>query len=331
MALFISGPFSDIGPGILARYKERLTLDMFHRLALIFVFTAVVACTSGERNHNLSGDGGIAVSDRDENDPAVARVNGIEIYKSDILRFARANGQFENGEPIGVNDPAFAQLIEELIDQRLLALDAIEIDLDKDQEARLRLQAARERILGNLRVERHLQKTVTEDAIKRLYEEQAKLAARGDELRARHILVADKSTADELLASLETGEDFASLAKANSLDRGTASRGGDLGYFTRDMLDQAITTPMFQAAKGELVGPVKSDLGWHIAEVLDRRSVPQPTFETLKPRLENFMTFDAIQDLLSDLRDTNDVEIYELKAPSQTDEKLPLATEEDPE
>jgi len=204
MALFISGPFSDIGPGILARYKERLTLDMFHRLALIFVFTAVVACTSGERNHNLSGDGGIAVSDRDENDPAVARVNGIEIYKSDILRFARANGQFENGEPIGVNDPAFAQLIEELIDQRLLA--------------------------------------------------QAKLAARGDELRARHILVADKSTADELLASLETGEDFASLAKANSLDRGTASRGGDLGYFTRDMLDQAITTPMFQAAKGDWTG-----------------------------------------------------------------------------
>ena len=115
------------------------------------------------------------------------------------------------------------------MDQRLLALDAIEADLDKDREARLRLAAARERILGNLRVERHLQEVVTEDAIKRLYEEQSKLAARGDEVRARHILVADKSRAEELLASLETGEDFAKLAEANSLDKASASRGGDLG------------------------------------------------------------------------------------------------------
>ena len=193
----------------------------------------------------------------------------------------------------------------------------------------MRLVAARERILGNLRVERHLQEVVTEDAVKRLYEEQSKLAARGDEVRARHILVADKSRAEELLASLETGEDFAILAEANSLDKASASRGGDLGYFTQDMLSPAITNPIFRTAKGDLIGPVKSESGWHIAEVLDRRSVPQASFETLKPRLENFMTFDAIQDLLSDLRDTNDVEIYELKAPPETGESLPLTTEED--
>ena len=287
-----------------------------------------MACApdAGDR---LSGDTGIQITDRDASDQPVARVNGTEIYKSDILRFARAQGQFESDEIVDVTDPRFKQLIEELVDQRLLALDAIAADIDKDREARLRLVAARERILGNLRVERHLQEVVTEDAVKRLYEEQSKLAARGDEVRARHILVADKSRAEELLASLETGEDFAKLAEANSLDKASASRGGDLGYFTQDMLSPAITNPIFRAAKGDLIGPVKSESGWHIAEVMGRRSVPQASFETLKPRLENFMTFDAIQDLLSDLRDTNDVEIYELKAPPETGESLPLTTEED--
>ena len=139
-----------------------------------------MACTPGAGNR-LSGDTAIQVTDRDASDQPVARVNGTEIYKSDILRFARAQGQFENDEIVDVTDPGFKQLIEELVDQRLLALDAIAADIDKDREARLRLVAARERILGNLRVERHLQEVVTEDAVKRLYEEQSKLAARGDD------------------------------------------------------------------------------------------------------------------------------------------------------
>jgi len=70
-----------------------------------------------------------------------------------------------------------------------------------------------------------------------MYEEQSRLAARGDELRARHILVEEKSKADELLKQLEDGGDFAALAREHSIDEGSAERGGDLGYFTQDMLD----------------------------------------------------------------------------------------------
>ena len=79
--------------------------------------------------------------------------------------------------------------------------------------------------------------TVNEASIRRMYEEQAKLAARGDEIRARHILVADKADADELLKQLNDGGDFASLAHYIPLTRAAAERGGDLGYFTQDMLN----------------------------------------------------------------------------------------------
>ena len=75
------------------------------------------------------------------------------------------------------------------------------------------------------------------------------------------------------------------------------------------MLDADFTRPIFNAAKGERIGPIKSEFGWHIVEILDQRPAQQPSFETLKPQIANFMTFDAIQSLLKDLRERSDVEI----------------------
>jgi len=246
---------------------------------------------------------------RASGDRVSAQVSGTVIYASDVDLAAQEQGLIEEGESLPATDARYGQVLEELIDQRLLALDAESQGLNADREAKIRLAAARERILGNIRVERHLRETVNEASIRRMYEEQSKLAARGDEIRARHILVEEKAKADELLKKLEEGEDFAALAIANSIDEGSAKRGGELGYFTQDMLNGRFTRPIFNAGKGERVGPIKSEFGWHIAEVLDRRPAPQPSFEALQTKIANFMTFDAIQDLLKDLRDGADIEI----------------------
>jgi len=242
-------------------------------------------------------------------DTVVARVSGTEIFASDVDLAAQEQGMVDEGISLPKTDSRYRGVLDELIDQRLLALDAEAEGLNADREAKIRLAAARERILGNMRVERHLRDTVNEASIRRMYEEQAKLAARGDEVRARHILVEEKAKADELLQKLEAGEDFATLAMTHSIDEGSAERGGDLGYFTQDMLNGRFTRPVFNAGKGERIGPIKSEFGWHIAEVLDRRPAPQPSFETLQPKIANFMTFDAIQDLLKELREGAEVEI----------------------
>jgi parvulin-like peptidyl-prolyl isomerase len=86
------------------------------------------------------------------------------------------------------------------------------------------------------------------------------------------------------------------------------------------MLNGRFTRPVFNAGKGERIGPIKSEFGRHIAEILDRRPAPQPSFETLQPKIANFMTFDAIQDLLKDLRDGADVEILTETAAQQEPE-----------
>lgn len=242
-------------------------------------------------------------------DPVVARVNGTQIFDSDVNLSAQEQGLVDEGLSLPKNDAQYRRVLDELIDQRLLALDAESQGLNSERDAKIRLAAARERILGNMRVERHLRDAVNETAIRRMYEEQSKLAARGDEVRARHILVKEKAKADVILKQVDAGANFAALAREHSLDAGSSDRGGDLGYFTQDMLNSDFSRPAFNAAKGSVIGPLKSEFGWHIAEVLDRRPAAQPGFEELKPKIANFMTFDAIQDLLTDLRGRADIVI----------------------
>ena len=256
---------------------------------------------------------------RARGDTVVAQVSGTKLFESDVFLAAQEQGFIEEGQNFPKTDERYRGVLDELIDQRLLALDAESQGLNADRETKIRLAAARERILGNIRVERHLREVVNETSIRRMYEEQSKLAARGDEVRARHILVEEKAKADELLKKIKAGEDFAELAIQNSIDKGSAAHGGDLGYFTQDMLNGRFTKPVFNAGKGERIGPIKSEFGWHIAEVLDRRPATQPSFESLQPKIANFMTFDAIQDLLIQLRDNAEVVILDeaLIAPEQ--------------
>ena len=286
------------------------------QISTIFVAIFIASCAPSETETRPA----LESVARAGGDVVVARVSGSEIFASDVDLAAQEQGLVDEGISLPKTDARYRGILDELIDQRLLALDAESQGLNADRDAKIRLAAARERILGNIRVERHLRETVNETSIRRMYEEQAKLAARGDEVRARHILVEEKSKADELLKEIESGGDFAALAIANSIDEGSAERGGDLGYFTQDMLNGRFTRPVFNAGKGERIGPIKSEFGWHIAEILDRRPAPQPSFETLQPKIANFMTFDAIQDLLRDLRDGADVEILTETAAKQEPE-----------
>ena len=271
------------------------------------LLTAIIAvnCTPSDRQTPST----LETVARSEGDVIVARVNGTRLYASDVNLAAQEQGMVEEGISLHQTDARYSGVLEELIDQRLLAIDAERQGLAADQSAKIRLATARERVLGNMRVEHYLRDTVNETTIRRMYEEQSKLAARGDEVRARHILVEDKAKADEILKSLEDGEDFATLAIDNSIDEGSAGGGGDLGYFTQDMLNADFTRPIFNAGKGERIGPIKSEFGWHIVEILDQRPAEQASFETLKPQIANFMTFDAIQSLLKDLRGDSQVEI----------------------
>ena len=253
-------------------------------------------------------------------DTEVAEVDGTKIYLSDVERTAASQGLIEEGSPLTPGQPIFQKTLDELIDQRLLALDALRQSLDQDDETRRRLSAARERILGNVLVETHLQNTVNETTIRRMYDEQASLRDRGDEVQARHILLKDEETAKEIAKKLADGADFAGLAREMSEDEGSRDKGGNLGYFTNDMLEATFTQVAFSTNKGEISPPFETDYGWHILQVQNRRKAPEPSFEEMRNEIVNFMTYDEIQNILKSLRADGDVKLLFGQAVIGTDE-----------
>jgi len=264
------------------------------------------------------------------NDPIVARVNGTPIHRSDVRRAAEAQGLIGADAALTMDDPVFRVTIDEMIDQRLLSLDAVRTGMAKKPEAQRRLAAARERILGNYRVERHVADAVNETTIRELYTAQRDLAGRGEERRARQIVVADEAAALEIAARLNDEEDFKVLAAEFSTDAATRDRGGELGWVSRNMLTGPIRTAVFTTPVGQRAAPVLAEDGWHIIEVIDTRTPSSRSFEETRDEIARFMTFEAVEDLITDLRDRGDIErLYEDMAPAPTPTTAPAPSDTD--
>ncbi|VAW00845.1 hypothetical protein MNBD_ALPHA06-2004 [hydrothermal vent metagenome] len=254
----------------------------------------------------------------DVGDKTVAEVNGTLITQMDVEREAVRQNVIASGDLLAGNPDAYARILDELIDQRLLALEAVRRGLEQDREAKIRLGIARERILGNILVERSVADAVTETAIQRLYGEQSKLAEPGEEVRARHILVDTQEAAVHIRKLLGEGASFAELAFEHSTDAATRLEGGDLGYFTQDVMLAPFAEAAFALSLGELSEPVQTKYGWHIIKLEGRRPVKMPDLEELRPRIVRFMTFDEIQKLVSEL--TTKADIVRVAPPENTSE-----------
>lgn len=274
---------------------------LFRTIAALLLTAVLVACGPEPRRTLEAVDPDPQVLDPEEADPVVARVNDSMIRRSDIEREFRSQ-QAELDDPREMQASDFERIREELIDQRLLAIEARSRGLHQSEEARRRMAQARERILSNVLVDEVLEETVTDEATRRLYDQQVQLMTLGDEVRARHILVDTQEEADAAMALLREGTDFAALALRISQDRATRLDGGDLGYFIREGIAEPYGEIAFGLEAGEVSPPFQTPFGWSILKVEDRRRQPPPSFEVLRPRLEEFQKFDELIELVAQLR-----------------------------
>ncbi|MDP3748795.1 MAG: peptidylprolyl isomerase, partial [Phenylobacterium sp.] len=196
----------------------------------------------------------------------------------------------------------FRRVLDEVVDQKLLATEALKRKLDKDPIAQKRLAAARERILGDMLVESVVSDAVNDNAIRGLYQEQLKLAKQSEEIRARQIVVATQVDAESIKKLLTTGASFEALAMERSTDAATRFNGGDLGYFTTDVMPEAYEANLKAAKTGEVVGPFAVDGGFALVKVEDRRLEQPITLESARPQIVRFLTYDQVRDLLEKLR-----------------------------
>ena len=243
-------------------------------------------------------------------DVAVARIDGKTVWSSDVKREAVAQGLISEGEPLDTSSDLFRRVMDEVVDQKLLAAEALKRKLDRDPVAQRRLAAARERILGDMLVESVVEKAVTPSAIRDLYQEQLRLSKESDEIKARQIVVTSQAEAEQIKKLLAAGASFEALAMERSSDTATRFSGGDIGgYFTLDVMPEPYVAALKDAKPGDLIGPFAVEGGWALVKVEEKRQEAPITFEAARPQIVRFLTYDKVRDLLEKLRATAKVQV----------------------
>ena len=247
------------------------------------------------------------------NDPVLARVDGVEIHQSDL---AMAEADIGASLPPVQGDQRRDALISYLIDVNLLSRAAEAKKIDQTPIFPQRLAFARKKVLVEALLEQESKTAVSDKDIKKFYDENLKPQ---NEVHARHILVETEAQAKDVAAKLKGGADFAQLAKEVSKDPG--SDGGDLGYITKDQVVPEFGEAAFKLDKGKISDPVKSQFGWHIIKVEDKRERKPPAFDAVKDRIKAVLMQKANEDFVTKARQSAKIERLTETSPVAGDKK----------
>ena len=254
---------------------------------------------------------------RAQDDPVVARVNGAEIRQSDLnMAEEDVGNQVAQMAP----DAKREYLISFLADMMLVAKAAEAKKLQDGADFKRKLNLARTKLLMEQFLQAEAKTAVTEAAMRKVYDEAVGQMSKEPEVRARHILVETEDEAKTVLAELKKGADFAELAKSRSKDPGSAE-GGDLGYFTKDQMVPEFSEAALKLDKGQLSDPVKTQFGWHVIKVEDKREKQPPEFDKVKDQLETYVVRRSQVEMITKLR--QDAKIEKIGAPAATPAPAP--------
>ena len=244
-------------------------------------------------------------------DPAtvVATINGEPITEADLVLAEQAFGEQIAKLPPEERRKA---VLDVLVDLKLMAAAATTDGLDKTdafqrQLALLRAQALRSEFF---RVE--IDGKTTDEAVKKRYDEEIAKVTPPEEVKAAHILVETEDEAKAIIKELDAGGDFAKLAQEKSKDPGSAKMGGELGYFTQGKMVKEFEDAAFKLDVGKYTEtPVKTQYGYHIIKVEDKRKQPLPSYDQVKDQVRQMVLRDTFVAEVAQLRKDNKVEILD--------------------
>src|SRR5579871_4831087 len=241
---------------------------------------------------------------RADDNPVLAKVNGAEIRQSDVTL-----AEEELGPSLAQMDPATKKenVLAFLIDMKIVAKAAEDKKIEDRPDFKARLAFSRNRLLMDNLLAAEGKAATTDDAMKKVYQEAAKQIEGEQEVHARHILVETEDDAKTIEAELKKGGDFAELAKTKSKDPG-ASDGGDLGFFTKEQMVPEFANVAFSLEPGKISDPVKSQFGWHIIKVEEKRNRKPPEFDQVKAQIETYVTRKAQAEYVGKLREAAKIE-----------------------
>lgn len=258
----------------------------------------------------------------------VAAVNGQKISRADF------DHKLESS-------PAARQTLTQLVQQDLIDqyakdknVTVSQAEIDKDEsdikakyppgqfENILKQQGLTEQDVQNiLRQQLILKKAVApqvkiSDAdVKAFYDKNHAQFDKPEQVRARHILVADQNKAKDILAALKSGGKWDALAKQYSTDPSTKDKGGELGFFGRGQMVPQFQDAAFGAKVGQIVGPVKSPFGYHVIQVEEKKPATKATYASVEKQIRDQLTSQQqsqqIPAFLQQLRSTAKIDVYD--------------------
>jgi peptidyl-prolyl cis-trans isomerase C len=259
---------------------------------------------------------------RAEDDPVVARVNGTDVKQSDL---AMAEEDLGSNIPQMTPEAKKDYLITFVGDMILVAKAAEAKKIGDTDDFKRKAAYTRTKLLMETLLQSEAKAAINDAAMKKVYDEAIGQMKKEPEVRARHILVETEDEAKAVVAELKKGADFAELAKAKSKDPGSAD-GGDLGYFTKDQMVPEFSEVAFKLDKGQLSDPVKSQFGWHVIKVEDKRERQPPEFDKVKDQLESYLVRRSQAELITKLRADGKIErVGEAAAPAAPAPAAPAA------
>jgi peptidyl-prolyl cis-trans isomerase C len=242
-------------------------------------------------------------------DGILARVQGVEIRQADLDAAEEDIG----GQATAQMNPEQKReyLLSFVIDLTLAAKAAEQRNVQSGPDFARKLAYYRNKLLVETLLNSETASRVNETEMRKIYDEQRARVTPEDEVRARHILVESEDEAKALIAQLRGGADFATIAKEKSKDPGGAANGGDLGFFSKAQMVPEFAEAAFAMQAGQLSeAPVKTQFGWHIIKVEERRQRPIPSFEQVRGQIEDFLTRRVQADLVQRLRAEAQVERF---------------------
>jgi peptidyl-prolyl cis-trans isomerase C len=233
-------------------------------------------------------------------DPVVATINGQALHLSELEVAQQALPQQYRNMPMAAVFPA---LLDRIIDSKLVVQDGRKNKVTDDPAFKKRMQFVEDQVVQDFWLQKQIAAKVSPEKMKARYEERLKALPSEEEVHARHILVATEDEAKAIIADLKKGADFDKLAKEKSTDKASGAEGGDLGWFKKTDMVKEFAEAAFALKKGETTDkPVKTQFGYHVIRLEDRRQAPPPTFDEMSEQIREELARETVTAMLNELR-----------------------------
>jgi peptidyl-prolyl cis-trans isomerase C len=268
--------------------------------ATMALVAAVIAAVAHAQSANAQTTGA-------QDDPILATVNGEAIYGSDVnAMYASLPQQYQQMPP----ENLLPQMMDNLVDRKLLAQAARTGGMLDDPEVRARMARNEDIILQDVYLVRRIEAEIDDASLRAAYRRMTSTWPNEEEVRASHILVATEQEAMAVIDALAAGAAFADLARESSIGP-SASAGGDLGYIRHSQMVPSFADAAFALAAGQVsASPVQTQFGWHVITVMDSRVSQLPSFEDSRQGLREQETQALVRNVVAALRAQAAVEMF---------------------